>query len=255
MAAHSLNSVMPSSSPSSSSSIRSYRPCHQHSVDTRYTASSSPAIFDYSQHAASHHCTHHRYETMEPSNTVTRQPCRYSRRQVSIEAAHCIFVDESSCNGTVYTFLVKPTLLQTGRSGGRNRTNKRADGSRLSEQMTRCEDEDEESVEQQRELEPYHVEKTSKELLELSNRLVASFDILLDPRRGGPVPLSKDLLHPKWNVKDIFRRRKKSGVAQETQAAEATSVAKKDVINDFFLRVLRTGGEVLSSSRAMQDFL
>jgi hypothetical protein len=193
---------------------------------------------------------------MEASSTVNREPCRYSRRQLSIEAAHCIFVDESSSNkDTIFTFLVKPTLLQTGRSGGRNKASKRPDGSRLSEQIIRGEEEGEEDGEHQRELEPYHVERTSKELLELSNRLITSFEILLDPRRGGPVPLSKDLLHPRWNVKDIFRRRKKSGAAQEAQVAEATSVAKKDVVNDFFLKVLRTGGEVLSSSRAMQDFL
>jgi hypothetical protein len=245
---------MPLPSPSGSS-VRSYYRPHQHSVDsisTTYTT--SPPKIEHIKSSISRPTISSRYNTIDSCSQVIRDTSQYSRRQLSIEAVQCVFVDESNPSGTIYTFLVKPTLLQTGRSGARVKQ-RRADGARLSEQIVRGDDDHEEDDEQSSEVEPFQVQKSSKELLELSNRLVTSFDVLLDPHRGGPTPLSKDLLLPKWNVKDIFRRRKKSGSQHEVYLAEATSVAKKDVVNDFFLKVLRTGGGVLSSCRAMQDFL
>lgn len=254
MAFQSSSGIMPLPSPSSSS-VRSYYRL-QHSVDSVSTScTTSPPRYEPVNPTPFRPTIPSRCNTIDSCSQIIRDTSQYSRRQLSIEAVQCVFIDESDSSGTKYTFLVKPTLLQTGRSGARSKHNRKADEARISEQIARGDDDHDEDNEQQSEVEPYQVEKSSKELLELSNRLISSFDVLLDPRRGGPTPLSKDLLLPKWNVKDIFRRRKKSGSMQETQLAEATSVAKKDVVNDFFLKVLRTGGEVLSSCRAMQDFL
>lgn len=247
---NSSSSFLPSPSPSSSSLRSSDRP-YPFSIGSKSTSSTSllTASIEYPRPSL-----HHRRDVESESGPPRLEQAKYSRRQLSIEAVHCISVDENNSNGPLYRFHVKPSLLQTGRMSTRMKRPRKLDNERFGEQDSRQTDQDTDEEEQPY-LEPYELDKSSRELLELSNRLFSSFDMLLDPKRGGPQPLTKDFLLPKWNVKDIFRRRKKAWSIHEAQLAEATSVAKQDVINDFFHRLLRTGGEVLSSSRAMQDFL
>ena len=172
-------------------------------------------------------------------------PYTYTRRHLNIEAVQCIQVEEGSGGDALYTFLVKPLLIQDNRAKG---------GAKAKAVRERAGDDNDNESPQ--ELQPYRIQKPLREVLELSTRLLSSFETLLDARRGGPQPLTKELLVSKWNVKDFFKRKKKLGsVAEFTQPVDGGEHLKMEVINDFFLKVLRTGGEVLSSSRAMQDFL
>ncbi|UZJ56682.1 hypothetical protein CBS101457_006002 [Exobasidium rhododendri] len=83
---------------------------------------------------------------------------------------------------------------------------------------------------------------------------MSSFETLLDEKRGGPQPLTKEMLVSGWKVKDIFKRKKRPTSGVETHSMDISAYVKKELVNDFFIKVLNVGGEVLSSSRAMQDF-
>lgn len=209
----------------------------------------------------SHEAIPHSYRTSLPRS----DPSRYSRRQLSIEAVQCIHIEENSDGGGLYTFLVKPLLLQTGRptaSSRQSQTHSHCSSPRVREQRvkdSRSQRDDDvnagEHDEELPELEPYSVIRPTQELLELSSRLLSSFEALLDPRRGGPLALTKEMLLSKRTVRNMFRRGKKICSGHKGQAADSATLAKIAMVNDFFLRVLRTGGEVLASSRTMQDFL
>jgi hypothetical protein len=192
----------------------------------------------------------------------------YARRQLSIEAVQCVHVEQGSSSDTLYTFLVKPLLLQNSRSNStplsRKQMKQRSTGA--SEEILFLRGDEEERTSQQQELEPFHVQKNVKQILELSNRLLTSFEILLDPRRGGPQPLTKEMLSSKWNVKDMFKRKKRQSsgtfgttsttvVSTDLYKLDSNASNKMELVNEFFLKVIQVGGEVLASSRAMQDFL
>lgn len=196
------------------------------------------------------------------------------RRCLAIEEVRCIEVDDSQRNIARYTFAVKtkfvfcgspapPLLMGPGRRGSVAAT----DGVRHAEQHYK------------------HriVIKTNEELLHLSRQLFSSFDILLGCARGGPMALSKEALLSDrsglWKAmqrgtKRYMRGSKTSsstiasfsstetGGSDRTVERQQRVAASPDRINerralldDFFTRVLANGGEIVASSRAMQDFL
>lgn len=188
---------------------------------------------------------------------------RYSRRQLSYEEVRCIHIEEAiaphhGSDDDVYTFRVKPVLLYVGQPDGKGRKGNDFVTAALKSGGGAFRKNDAAAIREacQQELDEYEMHRTSREVVHLSNHLLSTFETLLDPKRGGPQPLNKDLfLQSKRQVRGgLFKRKKKTNNSGEAQDA-MVGMSKMDLVNDFFAKTIQVGGEVVSSSRAMQDFL
>lgn len=187
----------------------------------------------------------------------SRSSRRYSRRQLSYDDVRCVHVDEGSSTGgeDMYTFRVRPNVLKLGSwRGSKTSRRSKSDNAEDDEDGAQAVAEGSEEEEQEK-LPSYRIQRSATEVLDMTSRLLTSFDTLLDEKRGGPYPLSKELLQSKKNLKDFFRRKRKKVNAHEDSEESLTGLYKIALVNEFFTKAIQTGGEVVSSSRAMQDFL
>ncbi|PWN91650.1 hypothetical protein FA10DRAFT_300243 [Acaromyces ingoldii] len=166
-----------------------------------------------------------------------------ARRKLSIRAVRCIDIDDTA-SPPVFLFSVTPSTAK----GGPSRTPDHSIGTKGKASKS--------------ELEVYQVHRTSKELLALSARLIKTFDALLDQSRGGPRPLTGDIELNRFrslrilNMHDLRRLRKRSSDQDDTGDCSRISQQKQarmSLIDDFFAKALEAGGEIVASSRAMQD--
>lgn len=93
---------------------------------------------------------------------------------------------------------------------------------------------------------PYVVKRSWADLVALDRQLSESFELLLDTVRGGPPRLSTTLVGGKLRTLTSRKGHRISRDALERRRSEADA---------YFCTLLRAGGEVVGSSRAMQDFL
>lgn len=185
------------------------------------------------------------------------------RRQLMIESVQCIGIEEAhdGRQEAQCTLLVHTASLD-GQSQAQEQRNASQQGTSTTDAIA-----------------TQVVERSLTDVIELSERLLSSFDVLLGISRGGPAPLSKNsilvnkrgrlwsmhgrrcasarhllasVMRRSASVSDDDRVLRRSNTMQSDQVCKS---AQKAALDDFFRCALSTGGDVVASSRAMQDFL
>ncbi|PWN37818.1 uncharacterized protein FA14DRAFT_153173 [Meira miltonrushii] len=205
-------------------------------------------------------------------------PCK---RTLTVESIQCLAIDERKEEGEnagveiFCRFLVNTSVLDP-RSHMRMDPKSGPDSGKNSEDFS-----------------THFITRSLDDVLVLSNRLMTTFDVLLSRSRGGPLPLTrKSVSLPRSSRKsssksnntnnpsfarqfldtilsrqtpsnDAIANRERSNSKSsivwdakdhlETQQ-DRLSKSRKKAIDEFFQTALRIGGEVVASSRAMQDF-
>lgn len=206
-------------------------------------------------------------------------PCK---RTLTIESIQCLAIDERKEEGehaksaeVFCRFLVNTSILDP-RTQYRPETKDERENGKFGENLS-----------------THFITRSIEDVLLLSNRLITTFDVLLSRSRGGPSPLTrKSLSLPRSSRKhgtkstpngssslarqflgtffarqspsnDVTINRSRSNsksnevwdsMDQLEIQQDRLSKSRKKAIDDFFQKALRIGGEMIASSRAMQDF-
>lgn len=206
-------------------------------------------------------------------------PCK---RTLTIESIQCLAIDERKEEGEnsgveiFCRFLVNTSVLDP-------RSHMRIEFKDGRESSKNAED-----------FSTHFITRSLDDVLILSNRIMTTFDVLLSRSRGGPLPLTrKSVSLPRSTRKNTSKSNNTNGpsfarqflgtfLSRQSNSNDAvlndrsrsnsiTSIAwdakdhveiqqdrlsksRKKAIDEFFQTALRIGGEVVASSRAMQDF-
>lgn len=205
-----------------------------------------------------------------------------SKRTLTIESIQCLAIDErkeesenAKTTEVFCRFLVNTSVLDP-RSHLRMESRDGRDSGKSVEDFS-----------------THFITRSLEDVLLLSNRLMTTFDILLSRSRGGPLPLTRKSVSlsratRKNNVSknntnspsfarqfldtilsrqspsnetssNRSRSNSKSSIVWDAKdhveaQQDRLSKSRKKAIDEFFQTALRIGGEVVASSRAMQDF-
>lgn len=230
----------------------------------------------YSHLSPSHRSTstHHSLKTI----ISIMMPCK---RTLIIESIQCLAIDERKEEGDnagieiFCRFLVNTSVIDP-------RSHIRLDPKNGPDSRKSVED-----------FSTHFITRSLDDVLLLSNRLMTTFDVLLSRSRGGPLPLTRKSVSlsrsarknsTKTNntnspsfarqfldtilsrqtpsndaIANRARSNSKSSIVWDAKdhleaQQDRLSKSRKKAIDEFFQTALRIGGEVVASSRAMQDF-
>lgn len=179
---------------------------------------------------------------------------------MAVDEVRCVKIDDSR-QPHLYTFFVRAKCIHPAKEDGSPKDqgecgrHDKLKGKKLEKQV---------------------ITRSQVEVLELSRHLFESFDTLLDSSRGAPPPLTKECLS--FDKSNSFRKAVQRGTAEMRRYMRAgkpiiyatpdsprcgefrDTIAdsydiRMSVLDVFFSRVLLAGGEIVASSRALQDFL